>query len=72
MAFISYLPDSEIDPECWVPDQDSIIRIHSVHARVMRSHYDLYMQLMHQGGPLTRIQRELIAVVASSINQCHY
>ena len=72
MAFIEYLPNSQIDPKCWVPDEDSIIRIHSVHARVMRSHYNLYMQLMHQPGPLTRLQREMIAVVVSSINRCHY
>ena len=72
MAFIERVPATEIDPADRVPDEDGIIQVHSVHSRVMRQHYDLYMELMHRPSPLSRMQRELIAVVASSINQCHY
>ena len=72
MAFIPYLPEDVIPPEDRVPDQDNILRIHGVHPRVMRFHYDLYRELMHGPGPLSRTQREMLAVVVSAANQCHY
>ena len=55
-----------------VTDRDNIIRIHGIHSRIMRQHYKLYVELMRGPGPLTRIQREMIAVVVSTINGCHY
>ncbi len=69
MAFIDYMdvPESES-----VGDQDNILRIHGVHPRTMELHYDLYRELMYAAGPLGRIQREMIAVVVSARNQCHY
>lgn len=72
MAFIPYLPADAIPPEDHVPDEDNILRIHSVHTRVIRLHYDLYRELMHGPGPLTRAQRELLAVGVSAANRCHY
>ena len=72
MAFISYVPADRIPDADRVPDQDNILRIHGVHSRTMRQHYDLYAELMRGPGPLTRIQREMIAVVVSAANQCHY
>ena len=72
MAFIRYVPPDEIPSEDRVPDDDNILRIHGVHSAVMRQHYDLYAQLMREAGPLTRIQREMIAVVVSAANHCHY
>ncbi|MYA32620.1 MAG: hypothetical protein F4164_09305 [Gemmatimonadales bacterium] len=72
MAFIEY-PDPEGIPEGdRVADDDNIIRIHGVHSRVIRLHYDLYRELMYGPGPLTRIQREMIAVVVSGLNACRY
>jgi alkylhydroperoxidase family enzyme len=38
----------------------------------MRHHYDLYVSLMHKRSPLSRIQREMIAVTISALNHCHY
>ena len=69
MAFIDYgdMPESER-----VPDDDNILRIHGVHPRVTRLHYDLYRELMYGAGPLGRVQREMIAVVVSTRNDCHY
>jgi len=58
MAFISYIPDDEIPAADRVPDTDHIIRIHGVHPRTMRQHYDLYVELMRGKGPLTRIERD--------------
>ena len=72
MAFINYVPEGQIDPADRVPDHDNILRIHGVHGGVMRRHYDLYVELMHGPGPLSRFQRELIAVVVSAANGCHY
>jgi alkylhydroperoxidase family enzyme len=72
MAFISYAQPDDIPPEHQVPDQDNILRIHGVHSRAMRLHYDLYLELMRGAGPLSRVQREMIAVVVSATNGCHY
>ncbi len=72
MAYIPYIPEDEIPGDARVPDTDHIIRIHGVHPAVRRHHYDLYRELMYAPGPLTRRQRELIAVRVSGINGCHY
>jgi alkylhydroperoxidase family enzyme len=72
MAFIPYLPDDEIPPEHRVPDDDNILRIHSVHSATLRLHFDLHAELMRGPSPLSRVQREMIAVVVSATNGCHY
>lgn len=72
MAFIPYQPEDSIPPEDRVPDNDNIIRIHGIHPRVMTQHYEIYIELMRRPGPLSRIQREMIAVVVSATNGCHY
>ena len=72
MAFISYVPEGQILEADRVPDRDHIIRIHGVHPRSMRQHYDLYLELMRGPSPLSRIQREMIAVAVSAANHCHY
>ena len=69
---IDYLPDTEIPAEDRVSDQDNIICIHCIHSRIMKHHYDLYRELMYGRGPLTRAQREMIAVVVSAANKCRY
>ncbi len=72
MAFIRYLTDQELPPADRVPDSDNILQVHGVHPQVMYQHYQLYLQLMHRAGPLTRRQRELLAVRVSALNGCHY
>jgi len=72
MAFIRYVPDHAIPPADQVDDHDNIIRIHGVHPRVMRHHYDLYVEIMRGPGPLSRVQREMIAVAVSAVNECRY
>ncbi len=72
MAYIDYEEEDRIPVEDRVSDQDNIIRIHGVHSRVMKQHYDLYKELMYGRSPLSRVQREMIAVVVSSANECHY
>lgn len=72
MAFISYVPPESLAPDDRVADLDNIVQIHSVHPPVMRQHVELYLQLMHRPGPLSRRERELIAVRVSALNGCHY
>lgn len=72
MAFITYQSEDQIPPGDRVADHDNIIRIHGIHSRVMKQHHALYVELMRGPGPLSRIQREMIAVVVSSVNGCHY
>ncbi|MGE0862932.1 MAG: hypothetical protein AB7P34_03435 [Vicinamibacterales bacterium] len=72
MAHIPYRSDHEIPAEDRVNDTDNILRIHGVHSRVMRQHFDLYVELMRRPGPMTRIQREMMATAVSAANGCHY
>lgn len=72
MAYINYLPPEEIPAEDRVDDDDNIIRIHGIHSAVTPRHMELYVQLMHRPGPLARSRREMVAVVVSNINACHY
>ena len=72
MAFIRYVTDQELPSADRVPDSDNILQIHGIHPQVMHQHYQLYLELMHREGPLTRRQRELLAVRVSALNGCHY
>ena len=51
---------------------DNILRIHGPNSKSWTGHYDLYANLMRGRSDLSRVQREMIAVVVSSINECHY
>ncbi len=51
---------------------DHIMKVHSLHPRSMLDHQRLYATLMKGGGPLSRPQREMIGVVVSALNHCHY
>ena len=72
MAFIHYVPAHLLSPDDRIADPDNIIQIHAVHPAVMRQHYELYQQLMHRDGPLSRRERELLGVRVSALNHCHY
>ena len=50
----------------------NIVSIQSQLPEVMRDSMRLYSSIMFGPSPLTRAQREMIAVVASDINECHY
>jgi uncharacterized peroxidase-related enzyme len=51
---------------------DNILKIHSLNPDSLRHHYDLYKHLMQGPSGLSRMQREMIAVVVSKVNECHY
>lgn len=72
MAFIRYVPADELAPAERVDDPDHIIQIHAVHPAVMRSHLELYRELMHRPGPLSRREREILGLRVSGLNHCPY
>ena len=51
---------------------DNILKIHSLNPTSLRHHYDFYKHLMTGRSGLSRMQREMIAVVTSVANGCHY
>ena len=51
---------------------DNILAVHSLNPATLRAHADLYHTVMHASGPLSRTEREMIAVVVSALNGCHY
>jgi alkylhydroperoxidase family enzyme len=72
MSFIRDVDPATLAPEDRVPDPDHIIQVHAVHPAVMRRHYELYRALMHAPGPLSRREREVLAVRVSGLNDCPY
>ena len=50
----------------------NIVSIMSQNPRVMKASMDFYGMLMYGPGPLSRGQREMLAVVVSVYNRCLY
>ena len=81
MAWIDMVPEDEaegrlaelyaryVEPEGGV---DNIMKIHSLAPASMVAHYELYKVLMASTKELRRVKREMIAVVVSALNRCHY
>jgi len=44
----------------------------SLNVPSLNAHFELYKTLMRGRSDLTRVQREMIAVVVSTANRCHY
>ncbi len=51
---------------------DNILKIHSLNPPSLSAHYSFYKTIMFGKSPLSRIDREMIAVVVSAENKCHY
>ena len=51
---------------------DNIMKIHSLNPASLSGHFELYKTLMRGRSDLTRVQREMIAVVVSTLNRCQY
>lgn len=51
---------------------DWIMRIHARDAGSLDAHNVLYRQAMQSTKTLRKVEREMIAVVVSTINECHY
>lgn len=82
MSYIETIDDREWDGELaelrpGVVDPahdrvDNIMAIHSLDPGSMRAHLGLYRQAMHSTKTLRKVDREMIALVVSQINECHY
>ena len=81
MAFIPYVPEGEATGLLHKLYQrygggdgplDNILRIPSLNPRSLKDHVELYSHLMRGRSPLSRAQREMIAVVVSATNNCFY
>jgi alkylhydroperoxidase family enzyme len=51
---------------------DNIMQIHSLHPEGMQAHWQLYREVMTGSRTLPKVDRELIALVVSLVNDCHY
>ena len=51
---------------------DHILKIHSLNPKSLRAHFDLYRAVMAGTKTLRKADREMIAVVVSVLNECHY
>jgi alkylhydroperoxidase family enzyme len=50
----------------------NIVRAMSLNAPVLKRSMQLYGAIMHGPSPLSRVERELLAVVVSATNGCRY
>jgi alkylhydroperoxidase family enzyme len=51
---------------------DHIMGIHSLNPRGMAAHNALYTSAMAGTNSLRKVDRELVALVVSQLNDCHY
>lgn len=78
MAYISMIDEADAaEPLSKVyqrigPRIANILKIHGANPAALEAHFDLYRTLMFGESTLTRVDRELIAVVVSHANRCHY
>lgn len=82
MTWIRTIPDDEaagdlaqlyariVDPVSGKVDH--VLAAHSLHPRGLAAHFELYSAVMSGTRGLRKVERELIALVVSSLNECHY
>jgi len=51
---------------------DNVMQVHSLNPESLRTHFEMYVAAMHRPSPLTRAEREMVAVVVSRLNGCRY
>lgn len=51
---------------------DNIIAVHSLNPRGLAAHQGLYASAMTGTATLRKVEREMIALVVSLENECHY
>lgn len=62
--------DAFIKQRGWVPN---ILQVHSIRPDTLRAFMGMENAFMHgRGAGLTRVQREMIAIVVSVANRCHF
>jgi alkylhydroperoxidase family enzyme len=51
---------------------DNILKVHSQHPAGLKAHLEVYRASMRGTKGLRKVDREMIAVVVSKLNGCHY
>ena len=51
---------------------ENIMQIHSLNPRALAAHNAVYISAMAGTTSLRKVERELIAMVVSAYNECHY
>lgn len=64
------LYERTVDPETGRVDE--IMRVHSLNPAGLESHNALYTSAMRSTPTLRKAEREMIALVVSALNDCHY
>ena len=81
MSWIRTISEAEADGELQIlyakltgpeGEVDNILKVHSLNPKSLKGHLNFYTTLMRGRSPLSRIQREMIAVTVSTANRCHY
>ena len=84
MAWIESIPDDQWPSTEGLRDQydrvvdrthervDNILAVHSLNPTALAAHDALYRSAMSGTGTLRKVERELIALVVSLENRCHY
>jgi alkylhydroperoxidase family enzyme len=73
-----FLAAMEPDRIAWVKtakgagEGANILASHSLNPEALAAHVRLYRTIMFGDSPLTRTEREAIAVAVSAVNDCHY
>lgn len=67
---LAALRDRVVDPKSGRVDH--IMSVHSLNPRSLDAHDTLYRSAMRGTATLRKVDRELIALVVSTINECHY
>ena len=53
-------------------DVDNILQVHSLDPGSLQAHLEIYTQAMRGSASLPKVEREMIALVVSKLNNCHY
>jgi alkylhydroperoxidase family enzyme len=82
MAWIRTISEDDADPELQSLYEgmvdpvsgrvDHILTIHSLHPNGLAGHHSVYRAVMTSTPTLRKAEREMIALVVSGLNNCHY
>ncbi len=81
MAYIRTIPEAQATNELAEaykrvsnPDGtvDNVMKVHSLNVDSLRTHFAMYTAAMHKPSPVSRAEREMVAVVVSRLNGCAY
>jgi hypothetical protein len=61
-----------VKPAVGAEDIDNVLASHSLNPGALQAHLELYRTIMFGESPLTRAERQAIAVAVSAANDCHY